>query len=284
MRQPSRIDAHQHFWQIARGDYDWMTDDVAAIRRDYLPPDLAPVPDRHGISATVLVQAAATVAETRFMISLAEKTSFIKGIVGWVDLEVPDLEPVLDQLAAASGFKGIRPMLQDIEDTDWILQPRVVDHLHLVADRGLRLDVLITPRHLDVLETVARQVPHLPIVIDQCAKPVIAGGADPGEHWRRGMARLARLPNTYCKISGLANEAGTGWCADWLAPVVDHLIAVFGPDRLMWGSDWPVLDLAGTYADWRTASDLLLGQLPDHAQARIYGGTAAEFYGLDCAA
>ncbi|WP_299085699.1 amidohydrolase family protein [uncultured Ruegeria sp.] len=281
MATPAQIDAHQHFWQIARGDYDWMSDDVAAIRHDILPNDLEPHLRQHNIDGTVLVQAAGTVAETEFMVSLSRQAPFIKGVVGWIDLEDDRVTTTLDRLAQHRILKGIRPMLQDIEDTNWILRRDVLTALDHVAQTGLRFDALVLPRHLDVLAQVAERLPDLPIVIDHCAKPLIAGGADPGNSWRDGMAKLASFPNVHCKISGLANEAGEGWAAEGLAPVVSHVVLVFGPTRLMWGSDWPVLNLAGDYAQWRAVSVQLLGDLPADAQAAIYGGTAASFYGLE---
>lgn len=276
-----QIDAHQHFWQIARGDYGWMNDEVAAIRRNVLPPDLAPTLARHGIDGTVLVQAADTVAETEFMISLAAGADFIKGVVGWVDLEDANAPAVLDRLSGAHVFKGIRPMLQDIDDTNWILQDKVQANLAEVAKRGLRFDALVQPRHLSVLLEVAKTYPNLPIVIDHCAKPVIARGADAGDGWRADMAALAKHANVFCKVSGLANEYGDGWSADTLRPVVSHVLDCFGPDRIMWGSDWPVLELAGTYDGWRAAVVTLFEGLSDADRAAVMGGTAVRFYGLE---
>ncbi len=281
MSNPKVVDAHQHFWQISRGDYDWMTDEVADIRHDILPSDLEPHLERHGIDGTVLVQAAGTVAETEFMIRLSEQASFIKGVVGWVDLEDDNVAETLKRLSQHRILKGVRPMLQDIEDTNWIVRPQVLTALDYVAESGRRLDALILPRHLDVLATVAKHLPHLPIVIDHCAKPEIAQQADPGNAWRDGMAQLASFSNVRCKISGLANEAGPGWSADRLSHVVEHVYSIFGPTRLMWGSDWPVLNLAGDYAQWRSVSADLFGDLPADAQASIYGATAIDFYGLD---
>jgi len=275
-----RIDAHQHFWQIARGDYDWMTDDVAAIRHDILPPDLEPILQRHRIGGTVVVQAAATTAETDFLLELAQDNAFIKGVVGWADLADPQAPAMLERLAAIPKLKGLRPMLQDIDDTRWIAQPAVMSNLQAMADVGLRLDALVTPRHLDVLAEVVAQVPNLPVVIDHCAKPVIFAGADAGDIWRRGMARLAEFPQVMCKVSGLANEAGPDWSAAHLQPVVDHVLSVFGPDRVMWGSDWPVLNLAGDYDAWVAASERLFSGLSETEKAAIFGGTAQRFYGI----
>ena len=260
MSTSPKIDAHQHFWQISRGDYDWMTDGVADIRRDTLPADLSPLLAKHDIAGTVVVQAAATIAETEFLLRLAKDTPFIKGVVGWVDLEDPACPSVLDHLMVSSVFKGVRPMLQDIEDTNWILRPTVMANLAAIAERGL---------------------PHLPIAIDHCAKPVIAGGADAVNTWRDGMARLAALPNTRCKISGLVNEAGPGWNAQSILDVVTYVVDHFGSNRTMWGSDWPVLNLAGDCAQWRAVSDTLFADLNDLDKADIYGGTATRFYGLE---
>ena len=281
MVEPVKIDAHQHFWQISRGDYDWMTDDVADIRHDILPSDLSSLIDRHGITGTVVVQAAATVAETEFLLGLAERTNFIKGVVGWVDLEDADASQTLDRLMQSTAFKGVRPMLQDIEDSNWISQPKVMANLAALAERGLRLDALVVPRHLKVLAQVAKELPELAIVIDHCAKPVIADGADAGDAWRDGMARLAEFPNLMCKISGLANEAGPGWGTEQLQPVVDHVLGQFGADRVMWGSDWPVLNLFGDYERWRATSAQLLQGCSEQDRAAIYGGTAVKFYGLE---
>lgn len=274
-----RIDAHQHFWRIDRGDYGWMDDSTAAIRRDMLPLDLASHLSQHGIAGTILVQAAPTEAETEFLLGMARDTPFVRGVVGWADLEAPDLDARLDVLADPM-LRGLRPMLQDIEETDWILRPAVLDGLRTMATRGLRLDALVQPRHLTALTEVAATIPDLSIVVDHCAKPAIVDGADPGETWRAEMTRLAEHDQVCCKLSGLANEAGPGWTADALRPVAEHVIAAFGPERVMWGSDWPVLDLAGSYDRWAIATAALLSDLDDDARAQVMGGTAARFYGL----
>ncbi|MEE2945762.1 MAG: amidohydrolase family protein [Pseudomonadota bacterium] len=275
-----KIDAHQHFWQIARGDYSWMTDEEADIRHDILPADLAPIIKAQDIDGTILVQAADTVAETEFLLSLAESTPFIKGVVGWVDLEDARVSDILTHLSQNQWFKGIRPMLQDIEETRWIARPNVVEALNQVSQMGLRLDALITPRHLNVIEEIAQLLPEMPIVIDHCAKPEIAITKEPGTAWRNGMARLAQCPNVMCKISGLANEAAPDWHVDQLKPTVDHVLKVFGPARLMWGSDWPVLNLVGHYERWHTVAEQLFSRLSSDEKTAIFGGTAQRFYGL----
>ncbi len=274
------IDAHQHFWRISRGDYGWMTDAHEPIRRDRLPEDLAPMAARFGIEGTVVVQAAPTTGETRFLLDLADRTPLIRGVVGWVDLAAPDAPEQVARIAREPALKGLRPMLQDIEETEWVLRPEVIAGLRAMARAGLVFDALITPRHLSVIDRLAALLPELRIVVDHCAKPVFGPDGDPGAAWLDGMERLAAHERTSCKISGLANEFGPSWSAQALRSVVDHVLACFGPDRLMWGSDWPVLDLAGAYDGWLSAARTLTDHLPEAAQARIFGGTATAVYGL----
>ena len=274
------VDAHQHFWKIDRGDYGWMDDSVADIRRDILPPDLLPHAQTCNVRATIAVQAAPTVAETEFLLQLAKTNALIAGVVGWVDLERETAVDDLRRLAADPLFKGIRPMLQDIADTDWILQPAVMNNLAFAAEMGLSLDALITPRHFSAISEVATAHPELRIVIDHCAKPVF-DGADPGDGWRRQMTRLSAHPQVFCKLSGLANEHGPGWSAERLRPVFEHVMSVFGPERVMWGSDWPVLDLAGDYVTWFKTARTLADELTAREKQLLFSDTAAGFYRLD---
>lgn len=274
------IDAHQHFWQLSRGDYPWPNADVAPIFRDFLPADLAPLLQRNGIRQTILVQATDTLAETEFLLTLAEQNTLVAGVVGWVDLARSDAISHIDRLRQDPHLKGLRPMLQNIAETDWILHPDVqlaVAHLENV---GLCFDALVQPRHLRTIATLAQTFPRLKIVIDHAAKPAILGGADAGDDWRNGMAQLAAFKNVHCKISGLATEAGPDWSVAGLQPVVDHLLDSFGPARVMWGSDWPVLNLAGDYDRWWQASTTLLRGLSPAERSDVFGGTAARFYGL----
>ncbi|CAN7621951.1 amidohydrolase family protein [Mesorhizobium sp. LjNodule214] len=274
-----RIDAHQHYWKIARGDYFWMGPHVAPIVRDVFPADLKPHLNAAGIDRTVVVQAAATVAETEFMLDLAETEPSIAAVVGWVDLGADDVEATLRRLAARPKFRGIRPMLQDIDDTFDILKPKHLAALRLLPKLNLRFDALAQPRHLPVVAALADHIPELAIVVDHAAKPFIAKGII--EPWASDMAALANRPSVLCKFSGLVTEAGPNWSIAGLKPYADHLIACFGPERLMFGSDWPVCELAATYEKWLAAAKELVAGLSPAARDQIFGGTAALFYGID---
>lgn len=275
------IDAHQHFWRVDADGYDWITDEISGIRRDYEPQHLKPYLESLGVDKTVLVQTREDLADNSFMVDMAALGGFVGGIVAWVDLTDAGVGETLQELANMPIVKGVRPVLQGIEDTNWILRGDVLAALAQLPALGLRFDALITPRHLDAIETLAKTLPDLPIVVDHAAKPVIAGGADAGEAWRHGISQLARHPQVMCKISGLATEAGPGWTGQALQPVADHLISAFTPARLMWGSDWPVLELDGSYPQWFKTVGQLIGALSDAEQKDILGLTAARFYDID---
>ena len=239
-----RIDAHQHFWRVDRGDYRWLTAaDHPLICRDFGPDDLRPLLAEAGVDRTILVQAAPTVEETRFLLDIAADTDFVAGVVGWVDLEAPDATATIEALVARGGLLGLRPMLQDLPDDDWILRPSLSPALDAMAAAGLRFDALVKPRHLSALIRFLDRRPDLPVVIDHGAKPDIAGAEL--RSWASAIHDIARTTQTRCKLSGLVTEAGGGWTAETLKPFVDVLLEAFGPTRLMWGSDWPVVNEAG---------------------------------------
>ena len=272
------IDAHQHFWRIERGNYGWMDGAGPILRRDYLPSDLLPTLRRRGVEKTVLVQAAPTVAETEFMLDLAEANDFIAGVVGWIDLESDGFRDDLARLMRRQKFVGLRPMLQDLEDDRWILRPKVLDALAHIADAGLAFDILVYPRHLPHVVEAMAAAPALRAVLDHMAKPPLASGKL--EPWRTDIARLAALPNIHCKVSGLVTEADHArWSVADLAPVVEHVVACFGPGRLMWGSDWPVCRLASDYGEALAAAMLALPAAL-RGDAAVFGGNAEQFYRL----
>jgi L-fuconolactonase len=273
------VDAHQHFWRLADRNGAWPPADLAAIYRDFFPADLAPLLARHGVARTVLVQSMPNEDDTHFMLGLARANPFIGGVVGWADLKAPDAPARIAALAADPLLKGLRPMLQDLGDDAWIDDPALAPAVQAMLDHGLSFDALVLPRHLPALHAFAARHPTLPIVIDHGAKPLIAAGV--AEPWRTDIARLAALPQVCCKLSGLVTEAGAGWDVDRLRPYVDHLLECFGPRRLIWGSDWPVLNLAADYARWLDACASLLDGLPEDDREAVFGLNALRFYRID---
>ena len=275
-----RIDAHQHFWRLDRGDYGWLAPTLRPLYRDYLPRDLAPHLDAAGIAATILVQAAPTEAETRFLLEIARSTPFVAGVVGWVDMEAPDVAERLAALVTLGGgyLKGIRPMIQDIADPQWILSPRLDRAFDALEVLGLRFDALVRPVHLEPLLRRLERRPNLKVVIDHAAKPDIAAGAK--LDWSVRLASLAARTTARCKLSGFLTEARVGAELGDLAPFVEQVVAAFGPERIMWGSDWPVLNLASDYSTWHAMAERLVAGLSARERALIFGGVAAQFYGV----
>jgi L-fuconolactonase len=273
------VDAHQHFWRLADRNGAWPPPELTPIYRDFLPADLAPLLARHGVAKTVLVQSMPNEDDTRFMLDLARSNPFIGGVVGWVDMKSPDAPARIAALAADPMLKGLRPMLQDLPEDGWIDDPALAPAVQAMVRHGLSFDALVLPRHLGALHAFAQRHRDLPIVIDHGAKPLIAAGVT--EPWGDDMARLAALPHVHCKLSGLVTEAGAGWDVERLRPYVDHLLACFGPQRLIWGSDWPVLDLASDYAGWIAASNALLADITEADRHAIFGRNARRFYRID---
>ena len=277
-----RIDAHQHFWRIADRKGEWPPAELAAIHRDFVPADLQPWLQRGRIDGTVLVQTLSSAADTDYMLGLADEHSFILGVVGWVDMKREDAAAQIKERALHPKFKGLRPMLQDLPDDDWIADPALDAAVHTMIENKLCFDALVLPRHLGALHRLASRHPSLRIVIDHAAKPFIARREM--QPWQSDMARLASLPNVHCKVSGLLTEAEQGAGQASLQPYVQALWTLFGPERLMWGSDWPVVNLATDYAQWQGISESLLDALQPAAsaadRAAIFGGNAARFYQL----
>ena len=271
-----RIDAHHHLWTLARGDYGWLTSDLAPIYRDFSLADLAPHLAAAGIEGTILVQAAPTEAETMFLLGIAENAEVVRGVVGWTDFDAADAMPRIDVVAARELLVGLRPMVHDIADDDWLLGPALVPLLRAMAGYGLVFDALVKPRHLPRLLRVIDSHPDLQFVLDHCGKPQLATGEI--AVWQRDIALLAERPNIVCKLSGLATEAAPDWQIADLRQAVDHVLACFGPGRLLWGSDWPVVNLAGGYAKWLAAARALLADLSLDEKADVFGNNAARIY------
>jgi L-fuconolactonase len=273
-----RIDSHQHFWKVVRGDYFWMSPAVPTLYRDYLPEDLRPILARHGIDRTILVQAARTVAETDFLLDLARKNNFIGGVVGWLDMDSKDFPDQFERYCQNPKFIGLRPMLQDISEDDWILRPRVIESLKLLAKKDFPFDFLTYTRHLPYVLKSLEEVPNLRAVIDHLSKPEIK--AQVKEPWKSLISEVARHKNVYCKLSGLITEADhKNWTTSHLRPYIDHAVKCFGLDRVMYGSDWPPCLLAGTYDEViGTLRSMLEPHLDQRSEMAVFGGNAARFY------
>lgn len=271
-----RIDAHQHVWSLARGDYGWLTPALGPIYRDFVPDDLAPLLAAHGIDRTILVQAAPTAAETEFLLETARHTPFVAGVVGWSDFDARDAAERIAKLAGEPLLVGLRPMVHDIADPLWLERPGLDPAFAALGRHGLVFDALLRPAHIAPLLRRLERSPDMVCVVDHAAKPDLVSGQL--DDWRSGIAALAARPSVCCKLSGLVTEAAPDWSIDSLRPVFDHLLACFGPDRLIWGSDWPVLTLRASYGRWVETVEDLLAPLDRSAQAAIMGGTASRIY------
>lgn len=274
-----RIDAHQHFWRIDRSDYGWLTQTQGVLYKDYLPKHLSPILDAYNINRCITVQAAPTIAETEFLLQLCEEHDFIAGVVGWIDLDSDDFESQYSRLRIHPGFIGLRPMIQDLDD-DYLLRPRVLRHLGIVVKDSFPIDFQARPRHLRVILKVLEKYPSLRGVLDHGAKPNIADAVM--EPWMEDISRIAEFDSITCKLSGLITEAKEQqWGIDDFRPYVHHMIDSFGPERVMFGSDWPVCLGSGTYDDvWSISKNSLNGCLTEQECEWIYGVSAIRFYKL----
>ncbi|HEY7488818.1 MAG TPA: amidohydrolase family protein [Streptosporangiaceae bacterium] len=275
------VDAHQHFWDLEKVSYSWLTAELNPINRTFEPPELEPLLRAAGVDKTVLVQAADSYEDTDAMLARADAYPWIAGVVGWVPLTRPDeAARAVERYGAHRAFAGVRHLIHDDPDPDWVVREPVVESLGILAAAGLAFDVVgVLPRHLEHVVTLAERVPGLRMVIDHLNKPAIKEkGWQP---WAALLARAAECPTVYGKVSGLNTAADREtWTAADLRPYVDHALEVFGPRRLMFGSDWPVANLAGDYAKVWRETNAVLADLPEPDRAAIFGGTATEFYRL----
>jgi L-fuconolactonase len=274
-----KIDAHHHLWQFHERDYGWMSPDMGALRRDFVVRDLEAVLSANGIAGSVTVQARQTIEETRWLLELRRGTPAILGVVGWVPLAAPDVRRHLDEFASDPGLKGVRHVLHDEPDDDYMLREDFNRGVSVLRDYGLVYDLLVFERHLpQTIEFVDRH-PDQVFVLDHVAKPRIREGVL--SPWRERMLELAKRENVYCKLSGLVTEADWGgWTYEALEPYFDVVLEAFGPRRLMFGSDWPVILLAAPYANWLAAVSRKLEPLSAGERDRIWSATAAEAYRL----
>jgi L-fuconolactonase len=276
-----RIDAHQHFWQRSLPfDYRWLdAPNLAPIRRDFLPGDLKAHLDATGVERSIFVQTQHNVEENRWALGLAERNAFLIGVVGWVDLASDDCERQLLEFKAHPKFVGVRHVVQDEPDDDFILRPDVLRGLAVLERHEVPFDLLFNVKHLRHASTLARRFPNLKMVIDHLAKPRIKDGAT--DDWLPHFREAAMFPNVYCKLSGMVTEADwRNWKTADLRPYVDTALDAFGPERCMFGSDWPVCELASTYERVVATMDELLANLSDSDRRWIYADTAKTFYKL----
>ena len=276
------VDAHHHFWDPASADYPWLTDHLAPIRRAFGPADLEPVLRANGLDATVLVQTRSSFEETEDFLALADRTPFVRGVVGWVDLTDPGVADTIASLKERPGgahLTGIRHQAHDEPYPDWLARDDVVRGIEAVGRAGLVYDLLVRSRELPSALALARRLPDTRFVIDHVAKPPIASGAL--EPWASRIAPFRELEHVACKVSGMVTEADwSTWTTADLQPYVDHVLEVFGPDRLLFGSDWPVCLLAASYDQVFEAARATLASLGDQDRAKVFGGTAARVYRL----
>ncbi len=275
-----KIDAHQHFWNLQNVEYSWLVPEYGPIYRNFEPEDLQPILHATGIDRTVIIQSANSYADTDAMLAISQQHPWVAGVVGWVPLDQPqEADRKLRVYTKNPIFKGIRHLIHDESDPNWIIQPMVMEGLRVLASYGMTFDVVaVYPKHLKHVPQLAQEIPNLKLVIDHLAKPPIK--AKGWESWATELAEAAKYPNVYAKISGLNTAASPEWSATELQPYVDYAIEQFGADRLMFGSDWPVAILQGDYAQVWHETNQALAKYSANEQAQILGDTAVKFYQL----
>ncbi|GAA4441093.1 amidohydrolase family protein [Pontibacter saemangeumensis] len=274
-----RLDAHQHFWKYDPSRDSWITDDMAAIRRDFGPEDLQPLLRQHGFDGCVLVQSAEPELENAFLLKQAEQHAFIKGVVGWVDFFSETLEEQLAQYASSVKLKGFRYILQGTEDRALMLRPSFMQGIRKLLQHGFTYDILIFPDQLPYAAQLVAALPDQPFVIDHMAKPYIKAGKI--TEWKKDMKAVAKYANVSCKVSGMVTEADwQNWKPEDFAPYMDAAVEAFGTDRLMYGSDWPVCLVAATYGEALAIVQEYFSAFSKAEQDAVFGGNAARFYKL----
>jgi L-fuconolactonase len=274
------VDSHQHFWRYDPKEYEWIDDELAAIRRDFLPADLAREIGPAGVDAVVSVQARQTLAETRWLLELAEGNDFVAGVVGWVPLTSPAVAEELARLAGNARLCGVRHVLQGEADPDFAARPDFNAGIAALRRHGLVYDILIHERQLPMATALVDRHPDQAFVLDHLAKPRIREGIV--SPWREGIRELGRRANVFCKLSGMVTEADPRtWTRASLEPYVETALEAFGPARVMFGSDWPVCLAACGYSRWLATVLELCGGLSAAERGQVLGGTARRAYGLD---
>ena len=278
-RLQMRIDSHQHFWIYNPEQYPWMIDELSAIRADHLPNDLRAEFDQVGLDGSVAVQARQSLEESRWLLELADQNELIKGVVGWVDLRSDSVEEQLADFAVHPKFVGVRHVVQDEPDANFMLLPEFVRGIAKLKAFGLTYDILIFPKQLPAAIELVKQFPEQPFVLDHIAKPIIKDGVI--SPWDKQIRELAKFENLTCKVSGMVTEANwTGWQPTDFRPYLDVVFEAYGEDRVMYGSDWPVCKLAGSYRQVYGLAEEYVSSFSAEAREKFFGGVASAFYGL----
>ena len=275
------IDSHQHFWDPSRGDYHWMPKDNPILNRKYEVKDLSEASGSIDLHKTILVQAAATNAETEYMLHIAESSDLVCGVVGWVNFEDKNQLNQLRIFSKHPKFIGVRPMIQDIPDKNWVLNKNFDIFFKSIIDLDLSFDALGFPIHLENFYIIASKYPKLRFVIDHLMKPKIYNNKhEEFIHWKKGMSKLSRLDNVYCKFSGMVTEACENWDEQDLKPYSDEILNLFTDKKIMWGSDWPVCNLRTNYLGWYNAAINLTNELSLAEKQNIFYNNSINFYKL----
>ncbi len=275
-----KIDSHQHFWKFDPVRDSWIDDSMSVIRRDFMPEDLKPILDKHGIDGCMSVQADQSAAETAFLLALAGQHDFIKGVVGWIDLRAHDVGKNIEHYLQYKKLKGFRHVLQGEADRALMLNPQFMNGVRMLNRYGLTYDILIFPDQLGYTFQFVKTFDGHKLVIDHIAKPDIKN-KNIGK-WEKGMRSIAQYPNVYCKVSGMVTEANWhSWVLSDFKPYLDVVFEAFGPGRVMFGSDWPVCNVAGGYQQMLSVVKNYTSTLSADEQARFWGRNAMEFYNLD---
>ena len=278
-----RLDAHQHYWKYSAEQYEWISEEMGALKRDFLPADLRPLLEREGFEGSIAVQARQDVEETEWLLHLAAENEFIKGVVGWVDLCAADVEADLERLTRESKqpkLVGVRHVLQGEPDDEFMLRADFKRGIGKLAEHGLTYDLLLYPRHLPVAVRLVREFPEQPFVLDHIAKPLIAEGLV--EPWDRDIRELAKFRNVWCKVSGMVTEAKwKGWKAEDFRPYLDVVFEAFGPERVMIGSDWPVCTVSGDYGATMGIVKEYVEQMEPEDREDVLGGNCGLFYKVE---
>jgi len=275
-----RIDAHQHFWQYNSVEYDWIDESMSLLRRDFLPHDLQPLLKKHDVAGCVAVQARQSMQETHWLLSLAEQHEQILGVVGWIDLTSDTLRSELQALRCNPWLKGFRHVLQGESDLNFMLQPAFIQGVECLAEQDYSYDILVHAGQLPQVCKLVKKLPQMRLVIDHVAKPKVA--AQQWQGWAEHMLELGQYQHLYCKLSGLVTEASwESWSAADIEPYLAHTLRAFGAERLMYGSDWPVCQVAANYSETLDLVEQFVDRECPELRAAVMGGNATKFYALD---